>query len=248
MKILVIDNEINIREGLVEMITNFCDGVSEIHEANGVQTGLQKIEEVSPDVIFLDVELDDGTGMNLLSKLTEINFHLIFITAHNKYAIDAFKFSAIDFLLKPIAPDELIVAFKKVKQQYKNKYLSNQLQVMQDSLNKITLLDKKIVLRDSSSIYFINVNDIVRCESSGQYTEFYIEDSKRIVISKSLKEYEELLEPYGFIRPHHSHLININKILRFDKVNGGCLIMETLEEIPVSHRKKAQILQFLDNL
>ncbi|WP_323789327.1 LytTR family DNA-binding domain-containing protein [Psychroserpens sp.] len=248
MKILVVDNEINIREGLVEMITNFCDDVSEIHEANGVQSGLEKIEDVSPDVVFLDVELDDGTGMELLSKLSEINFHLIFITAHNKYAIDAFKFSAIDFLLKPIAPDELIIAFEKVKQQYKNKHLSNQLQVMQDSLNKITLLDKKIVLKDSNSIYFINLNDIVRCESSGQYTEFYIEDSKRIVISKSLKEYEELLEPYGFIRPHHSHLININKILRFDKVNGGSLIMETLEEIPVSFRKKAQILQFLDNL
>jgi two-component system LytT family response regulator len=248
MKVLVVDNEKNIREGVVELIHDFCEDVTEIHQANGVQSGLSKIEDLKPDVVFLDVELDDGTGMDLLSKLHQINFHLIFITAHNKYAIDAFKFSAIDFLLKPIDPQELINAFKKVKQQHKNKHLSNQLQVMQDSLNKMASLDKKIVLKDSSSIYFINVNDIIRCESSGQYTEFYIEDSKRIVISKSLKEYESLLEPYGFIRPHHSHLININKILRFDKVNGGNLIMETLEEIPVSHRKKAHILQFLDNL
>lgn len=248
MKILVIDNETNIREGLVSMMQSFCDDLTEIHEANGVVSGLEKIETIKPDVVFLDVELDDGTGMDLLSKLTEINFHLIFITAHNKYAIDAFKFSAIDFLLKPIAPDELINAFEKVKQQHKNKHLSNQLQVMQESLHRITSREKKIVLKDNSSIYFINVNDIVRCESSGQYTEFYIEDAKRIVISKSLKEYEALLEPFGFIRPHHSHLININKILRFDKVNGGSLIMETLEEIPVSHRKKAQILRVLDNL
>jgi two-component system LytT family response regulator len=248
MIVLVIDNETNIREGLIELIGNFCEGVSEIHEADGVTSGLKKIETLNPDVVFLDVELDDGTGMDLLSKLLEINFHLIFITAHNKYAIDAFKFSAIDFLLKPIAPDELIIAFEKVKEKQKNKHLSNQLQVMQESLHKITSKEKKIVLKDSSSIYFINVNDIVRCESSGQYTEFYIEGAKRIVISKSLKEYEELLEPYGFIRPHHSHLININKILRFDKVDGGSLIMETLEEIPVSHRKKTQILQILDNL
>lgn len=248
MKTLVIDNETNIREGLIDMIGSFCDGVSEIHEANGVVSGLEKIETINPDVVFLDVELDDGTGMDLLSKLTEISFHLIFITAHNKYAIDAFKFSAIDFLLKPIEPDALINAFKKVRLQQKNKHLSSQLQVMQESLHKITSREKKIVLKDSNSIYFINVNDIIRCESSGQYTEFYIEDAKRIVISKSLKEYEALLEPFGFIRPHHSHLININKILRFDKVNGGSLIMETLEEIPVSHRKKAQILQFLDNL
>lgn len=248
MKVLVIDNEINIREGVVSLIQNFCEGTSEIHEADGVQTGLDKIEAITPDVVFLDVELDDGTGMDLLLQLPEIDFHLIFITAHNKYAIDAFKFSAIDFLLKPIEPDELIIAFNKVKQQYKNKYLSNQLQVMQESLHKITSREKKIVLKDSNSIYFINVNDIIRCESSGQYTEFYTDDSKRIVISKSLKEYETLLEPFGFIRPHHSHLININKIKRFDKVNGGSLVMETLEEIPVSHRKKAQILQFLDNL
>ena len=248
MKVLVIDNETNIREGIVEMIDGFCDGITEIHEADGVQNGLNKIAEIDPDVVFLDVELDDGTGMDLLSKLSEINFHLIFITAHNKYAIDAFKFSAIDFLLKPIAPDELINAFEKVKQQHKNKFLNHQLQVMQQSLNKITSREKKIVLKDSSSIYFVNVNDIIRCESSGQYTEFYIEGAKRIVISKSLKEYELLLEPYGFIRPHHSHLINIDKILRFDKVDGGSLIMETLEEIPVSHRKKTQILQLLDKL
>lgn len=248
MKVLVVDNETNIREAVVEMIGSFCADVSEIHEANGVDSGLVKIKEINPDIVFLDVELDDGTGMDLLSKLSEINFHLIFITAHNKYAIDAFKFSAIDFLLKPIAPDELMNAFEKVKQQHKNKHLSNQLQVMQESLHKITSKEKKIVLKDSSSIYFINVNDIVRCESAGQYTEFYIEGAKRIVISKSLKEYEELLEHYGFIRPHHSHLININKILRFDKVDGGSLIMETLEEIPVSHRKKTQILHLLDNL
>ena len=114
---------------------------------------------------------------------------------------------------------------------------------MQESLDKIASRKKKIVLKDSNSIYFIHVNEIIRCESSGQYTEFYIEESKRIVISRPLKEYEELLEPYGFIRPHHSHLINIEKILRFDKVNGGSLIMDTLEEIPVSHRKKANILQ-----
>jgi two-component system, LytTR family, response regulator len=248
MKILVVDNETNIREGVVSMIENFCENVTGIHEAEGVISGIEKIEEVSPDVVFLDVELDDGTGMDLLSKLTEINFHLIFITAHNKYAIDAFKFSAIDFLLKPIAPDDLIAAFEKAKQLHKNKYLSQQLQIMQQSLLKIVSKEKKIVLKDSSSIYFVNVNDIIRCESSGQYTEFYFEEAKRIVISKSLKEYEELLEPYGFIRPHHSHLINTNKILRFDKINGGSLIMEDQTEVPVSHRKKSDILNLLDNL
>ncbi|MCF8274763.1 MAG: LytTR family DNA-binding domain-containing protein [Flavobacteriaceae bacterium] len=248
MKVLVVDNETNIRESVVEMIRDFCEGVSELYEANGVETGLNKISEMNPDVVMLDVELDDGTGMDLLNQLNTINFHLIFITAHNKYAIDAFKFSAIDFLLKPISPDELIDAYNKVKQHIKNKYLSEQLQVMQQSLNKITSKDKKIVLKDSNSIYFVNVEDIIRCESDGQYTEFFTVDSKKIVISKSLKEYEELLSPFGFIRPHHSHLINTNKILRFDKVNGGSLIMQDQTEVPVSHRKKTDILNILDNL
>jgi two-component system, LytTR family, response regulator len=248
MKILVVDNETNIREGIVQLIKNFCPFEAQLFEANGVVTGLKSIAEINPDLLFLDVELDDGTGMDLLSKLNEINFHVIFVTAHNKYAIDAFRFSAIDFLLKPIAPDELIEAFDKVNKHIKNNFLQDQLQVMQDSLNKITHKEKKIVLKDSNSIYFVNVNDIIRCESDGQYTEFWIENTKRIVISKSLKEYEEMLEPYGFIRPHHSHLINTNKILRFDKVDGGSLIMQNNDEIPVSHRKKTQILHILDSL
>lgn len=248
MKILVIDNETNIREGIVQLIKNFCPFESQLFEANGVFTGLKSIADINPDLLFLDVELDDGTGMDLLSRVNEINFQVIFVTAHNKYAIDAFRFSAIDFLLKPIEPDELIEAFDRVNKHIKNNFLQDQLQVMQDSLNKITHKEKKIVLKDSNSIYFVNVNDIIRCESDGQYTEFYIENTKKIVISKSLKEYEEMLEPYGFIRPHHSHLINTNKILRFDKGDGGNLIMQNNDEVPVSHRKKTQILQILDSL
>lgn len=248
MKILVIDNETNIREGIVQLIKNFCPFEAQLFEANGVVTGLKSIADVNPDLLFLDVELDDGTGMDLLSKLSIINFQVIFVTAHNKYAIDAFRFSAIDFLLKPIDSEELIAAFDRVIKHIKNSFLQDQLQVMQESLTKITLKEKKIVLKDSNSIYFVNVTDIIRCESDGQYTEFYIENTKKIVISKSLKEYEEMLESYGFIRPHHSHLININKILRFNKGDGGTLVMQNNDEIPVSHRKKAQILQILDSL
>ncbi len=247
MKILVIDNETNIRESVVQLIKNFCPFPTILFEANGVKTGRQSIEKNIPDIVFLDVELDDGTGMDLLTNLTEINFHIVFITAHNKYAIDAFRFSAIDFLLKPISVEELIETFEKISKQLKNEFLHEQLQIMQDSLNKITYKDKKIVLKDSNSFYFIDVKDIIRCESDGQYTEFYIENSKKIIISKSLKEYEEMLEPYGFIRPHHSHIININKILRFNKTEGGSLVLNNNDEIPVSHRKKAQILQILDS-
>jgi len=247
MTILIIDNESNIREGLKKMITVFFPSITECHEADGVQSGIKKIKEIRPDLVFLDVELDDGTGMDLLASLETIDFQLIFITAHNKYAIDAFKFSAIDFLLKPIDSEELINALNKVKLHLKNQNLSEQIQILRQSLNKMSDNEKKIVLKDINSIYFVKINDIVRCESDGQYTEFHLVDSKKIVISKSLKEYEQLLEPYGFLRPHHSHLINSHKILRYDKNDGGNLIMETNCNVPVSHRKKSLILQILDN-
>lgn len=122
MKILVIDNETNIRESVVQLIKNFCPFPSILFEANGVASGLKSIEEINPDILFLDIELDDGTGMDLLASLPEINFHLVFITAHNKYAIDAFRFSAINFLLKPISVDELIETFEKISKQLKNEF------------------------------------------------------------------------------------------------------------------------------
>ena len=164
MKILVVDNESNIRKGVLEMIINFCTDIEELHEADGVVSGLKKIEEIRPDLVLLDVELDDGTGMDLLSQLSAINFHLIFITAHNKYAIDAFKFSATDFLLKPISPDDLMDAFDKVKRQIKNQYLIEQLQIMKQSLNKIASKEKKIVngIVEKSSVSENNAAEINR--------------------------------------------------------------------------------------
>ena len=246
MKIVVIDNEINIRKGLMRMITEYCQFVSVCIEANGVESGINTIKKEKPDIVFLDVELDDGTGMDILNALDIVRFQLIFITAYDKYAIDAFKFSAIDFLLKPIDRSDLISALEKAKAQISNETLNEQLSVLSQSLNRIVVSDKKIVLKDINSIYFVKVDEIVRCESDGQYTEFHLTDTQKIVVSRSLKEYEELLKPYGFIRPHHSHLVNQNKIARFEKNNGGILIMDTNCNVPVSQRKKAQVLQVLD--
>ncbi|MDO5981366.1 LytR/AlgR family response regulator transcription factor [Flavivirga spongiicola] len=248
MKVLIVDNVIHIRNGISEMIQVHCPFVSELYEAEGVQSALIKIRETNPDVVLLDVELDDGTGMDVLVSLDEIPFHVIFITAFDKYAINAFKFSAIDFLLKPIALEDLLDAFNKVKNQIKKQQLEMQLTIMQENLKNVMVKEKKIALKDHESIYFVTINDIINCQSCGQYTEFTIDGHKNIVISKPLREYEELLTPYGFIRPHHSHLINMRKILRFDRADGGSLIMENQDQIPVSQRKRTKILQFLNSL
>ena len=231
MKVLIIDNEAPIRAGLRLQLETFFPEMDALQEATGVAT-----------------EMDDGTGIDLMKKIGSYNFQLIFITAHNKYAVDAFKFSAIDFLLKPIDTDDLLTSLEKATSNLKNKNLKEQIQVLNESMNAISLEQKKIVLKDKDSIYFVKVNEIIRCHAEGPYTEFYTTNGQKITISKNLKEYEEMLEPFGFIRAHHSHLINIRKIIRFDKTDGCNLIMENNDEVPVSQRKKEHLMEIIAQL
>lgn len=247
MRALVIDNETAIRKSVVDLIAAFCPDITEIGEATSVASGVDKIKTYQPDVLFLDVELGDGTGMDLLARLNKFNFPVIFITAHNKYAVDAFRFSAIDFLLKPINPEELIRSVERVKSQNNSK-LSDQIEILKDIIQASTNSSKKIVLRDSDSIYFVKVSDIIRCESDKSYTTFIIHNHKNIVISKGLKDFEELLEPYGFIRTHQSHLINCTKIKRFDKADGGLIVLENEDRVPLSQRKREYVFELLNNI
>lgn len=243
MKALVIDNEKNIRTTVMDLISAFCPQITSVVEADGVVTGLKKIHELQPDIVFTDVEMDDGTGMEMLSKLSEIKFQVIFITAHNKYAIDAFRFSAIDFLTKPINPDELAKSVQKAENNIKNKLFLEQVAVMNEK--NLAKSEKKIVLKELDAIHIIKVKDLVCCEASGIYTTFFIDNNKQIVVSKNLKEYEEILEPYDFLRVHNSFLINANKIEKFEKNDGGFLIMEGGQRVPVSQRKKDVVINFL---
>jgi two-component system, LytTR family, response regulator len=246
MKILIIDNEADLRAGLRELILQSGDTLFDIHEAEGVQSGIKKINSFQPDIVFLDIEMDDGSGFDLLGHLSNPSFQLIFTTAHNQYAIQAFKFSAIDYLLKPINPEELRISLDKAMGNISKSDLSKQLAVMMQQLTAKADPDRKIVLKDIESTYFIRINDILFCEAEGTYTKFYISNSDSILVSKNLKEYESILEGYGFLRTHHSYLANPNKIKMYDKTDGGALILESGHSIPVSQRKKEQVLQLLE--
>ncbi len=248
MKVLIIDNEEQIRIGLEKQLKTFCPQVTQIQQATGVVSGLLAISNYKPDLVFLDVEMDDGTGIELASKLESYSFQLVFITAHDKYAVNAFKLSAIDFLLKPIDVEDLINSVVRAEKNIKNKTLELQFKILQESISSIAVTDKKIVLKDNESIYFVKVSDIVRCKAEGPYTEFYLMSDQKIIISKSLKEYEEVLEPFGFVRTHHSHLINIKHISRFDKADGGVLVMDNEHVVPVSQRKRELILELLNGI
>lgn len=246
MKLLLIDNEPNVRQGLTQMIQAVSTESNTIEEADGVESGLQKIKSFSPDIIFLDIEMDDGSGFDLLNRVAHPSFQLIFTTAHDQYAIQAFKFSAIDYLLKPIDPDELSKSLDKAVHYIRNNDLNKQLSVLMQQLTHKTDHERKIVLKDIESTYFIKVCEILFCEADGTYTRFHIANNNPILVSKNLKEYEMLLEPLGFLRTHHSFLANPDKIKMYDKTDGGSLILEGGHRIPVSQRKRDFVLGILE--
>lgn len=244
MKVLVIDDEPIIRDALIQMLNLYCENISNIKEATGVADGLEKIKTYQPDLIFLDVEMGDGTGFDLVGKLVAVETPIIFITAHNKYAVDAFKFCAIDFLTKPIDPEELIIAFDKAKKQIKNADLSAQFRLLQQLLQNNNE-EKKIILKDSTTIYFIKISNILNCIASGSYTDFYLLDGSKITVSKPLKEYEQMLKQFKFIRSHHSHLVNMHHIQKLDKQDGGSIVLNNGSKVPISQRKWDQVIKLL---
>lgn len=248
MTILVVDNEPEVRQTLVQMLQLWSKGFHLIDEANSVKTGVEKINILQPQIVLLDVEMDDGTGFDLLQQLHNPSFQLIFTTAHNQYAIQAFKFSALDYLLKPIDPAELNAALQKAVDNINNNTLQSQLAVLLQQVNNKTANLKQIVLKDIDKTYFIKIDDILYCEAEGSYTKFYISNSEPVFVSRNLRSYEELLAPSGFIRTHHSCLVNPAKIKMYDrKTDCGTLVLEGGHTIPVSQRKKDFVIQFLES-
>lgn len=248
-KILVIDNELPIRQALVKMIQHFnVENQYEIFEADGVQTGLEAIHKISPDVLFLDIELDDGLAFDILKKIDDLQAQLIFTTAHNHYAVKAFEHSALDYLLKPISPSQLHSALLKAKLNNYRNNLKSQIQVLLESMNKTQSYDHKIALKDINGIKITRVKDIFYCEANGPYTTFIIENEKDITVSKNLKEYEDLLSSFNFIRCHHSFLVNLNKVKSIDKSDGLSIRLENDKLIPISIRKKDELLKSIEKL
>ena len=248
MKILLVDNESEIRSILKDMVITCGNGLHIIEEADGVASGAEKINSFQPDVVLLDVEMNDGTGFDLLKQFPSPTFQLIFTTAHNQYAIQAFKFSAIDYLLKPIDPIELNNSLQRAKENINSQTMEKQLAILMQQFTNKTESDRQIVIKDIDKTYFIKMNDILYCEAEGSYTKFYITNSDPVFVSRNLRFYEELLAPAGFFRTHHSCLVNPNKIKVYDrKTDSGTLILEGGHTVPVSQRKKEFVIHLLEN-
>jgi two-component system LytT family response regulator len=247
LRSLVIDDEPHMRQTIRKMLDMYCPNVSIVAEAGGVASGVAEIKKHQPDLIFLDIKMDDGTGFDLLEQLKPIDFKVIFITAWDQYAIKAFRFSALDYLLKPLDPDDLVQAVEKAGKSEQQNF-NMQLENLKEHLNAKGQSRKKIIIRTMESVFLVPLADIVYCESDGNYTSVYLVNDKKIMISCTLKDYEEMLSDHGFFRVHKSFLINIIHISRFDKADGGFVILTNDIKVPVASRKRDLLLEMFDRL
>ena len=243
IKAVIIDDEPDSRATLISYLEKYCDSIEIIGEANSVATGVEKLNEISPDVIFLDVQMPDGSGFDLLEQLPEINFQIIFVTAFDQYAIRAIKFSALDYLLKPIDPVQLIEAVNKLKEKEKDYTIRKKYETLVNNKNSF----EKIALPAFDGIIFINIKNIVRCKADRNYTIFFMNTGEEILVTRTLKEYDEMLCDLNFYRVHQSHLINLAFVKKYTKGEGGLITMEDGSEIYVARRRKGDLLAALIN-
>ncbi len=245
IRAIIIDDESKARSALKQELAFNCPEIELIGEADSVQSAVELIKTVTPDLLFLDIQLSDGLGFHILEQIDVEEVAVIFTTAYSEYALKAFKTNAIDYLLKPISGEDLRNGVAKAIENRKFDQ-GKQLELLIEQLNLRTGQPNKIVLKDIHKTYFVKTDEILYCEAEGIYTKFVLEDNITILVSKNLKEYESILEPMGFLRTHHSFLVNMGKIKVFDKADGGTLVLDNGKHIPVSQRKKDFVLKILE--
>ncbi len=246
MKVVIIDDEIYCCEVLQLLLLKHCSEVTELKMFNNSSEGLAYIKANTPDILFLDIEMPILNGFDLLNELGEINFNVIFTTAYDKYAVRAFRFNAIDYLLKPIDKDELITAVRKISEKKpEHKRHGNEILKMKSAFQKNPDV---IAISSMEGITFIEVKDIVYCESDGSYTAFFFNDNRRIQTSKPIKDVEETLTESGFYRVHQSFLINMKHIRKYIRGDGGEVVMSNGKTINVSRQKKQEFLSFFSRI
>jgi two-component system, LytTR family, response regulator len=242
MQIAIIDDERNARLNMQAILKQYCDDCRVIGEAGSLREGIALLSSVRPDIVLLDVEMLDGTGFDLLDAVSPYHFHVIFVTAHESFAIKAFKYNAIDYILKPIDPKEMTAALLKARQWKRREHPHS---VLPDPDN--VKIPAKIKLTNSDGTFFLDITKIVRLESFKNYTTFYLVDKPAIVVSKTIGFFEELLPELLFHRTHQSHIININHIYQLQKDNHGNILMDDESIVPISIRKRKEVIDKIKN-
>jgi two-component system LytT family response regulator len=243
---VIIDDEPAMLEVNSNLLAAYFPEIKLAGTANSVSSGLELIRTQNPDLVLLDIELNSEKGFQILQELKPYSFKVVFITGHDSFAIKAIKFSALDYILKPVNEDEFRQSIQNAVDLIENNDSSQaQVDVLMDSFRR-EMQSKKLVLRTFESLHIVDISDICFCKSDNSYTSFYLESDEEIVVSKSLKDYEGLLTEFGFFRSHQSYLVNLNHVKKVSKSDGGYMIMKNKKEIPVSMRQMKKLLSLLE--
>lgn len=247
MKVLIIDNEEDVIQSLRLLISQYCSDLEIVGEARSSTEAKLLLHTHSVDLVFLDIELGDGTGLELLQSMPARDFEVIFITAHSHYAVQAFQFSAIDYLLKPFDPERLEEAVARARIGIQQSAKLQQLEALVENLQSNTL-PRRLVLRDMDNIHLFELDDLLYGLAEGSYTRLFFKGDREWLSSKNLKYFEGVLKKGPFFRPHQSYLVNLNHVLRFERMEGGSLVLQTGQHIPVAVRRQKQLVEQLMRL
>lgn len=243
IKALIIDDEKSSRDTLRGFIENYCKDIQIVGEGESAEQGIDQIKDLQPQLIFLDIELPLGSGFDLLEACKNADFEVIFTTAHDQYALQAIKVCALDYLLKPISATDLVNAVSKIRQRNLSGTTTPQIGAFVENISNLNKQLSNIVLPTLDGFIVVKVSDIIRCEAEKNYTNFIFTNHEKILVSKTLKEFDELLHEMDFIRVHQSHLINAAHVQRYIKGSGGYVQMSDDSIIEVSRRKKELLME-----
>lgn len=239
IKAVIIDDEPSARQFLAALLEKFFPHVEVIAQADSIKTGIETLNKNKPDLVFLDIEMPHGHSFDILENVDNLDYEIVFITAHNQYALDAFKFSAIDYLLKPVKISDIKRALDRFEKRSDNSGEKEKIRVLLDNLNQNL---NRIVLPTSKGFEIASINEILRCEGDRNYTNFVFSDGRKILVSKTLKEFEDLLTNYGFFRIHQSYLVNLKYIKKFFKGKSPEIEMHDGEILPIARNRKEEFL------
>jgi two-component system LytT family response regulator len=245
---IIIDDEADGRESLEMALSKYCPDITLKGVYGNPEEGIAAIRQEKPMLLFLDVQMPQMSGFDVLLKLSPVDFHVIFVSAHDRYAIKAIKFSALDYLLKPIDIDDLIHAVQKVKEKLKDRNFEHQYESVLHNIRFKSGKIEKLAIPSSDGIDFFNTDDIIYCRADGSYTTLFLKDKPCCVVSRNLKDFENLLADSGFCRVHHSFLINLSHVKKYVKGEGGYVILTGDHHADISRRKKDEFLALLDRL